>query len=249
MAPDLQNAKDLPRHIAFIMDGNNRWAKENGFALKSGHRHGAEVAKSIVNACVKREIPYVTLFAFSSENWMRPSSEIKSLMALFLSVLHRREIHQLHDNNVRLLFIGKRVGFSEKIQSGMRRVEELTKDNTGTTVIVAADYGGRWDLVNVMKKISEKVSLNELSLEKIDVDLITHYGSLSGCPDADLCIRTGGERRLSNFLLWQFAYTELYFTDCFWPDFDESELQLALDDYAGRQRRYGGHNKTFRVDS
>ena len=103
--------------------------------------------------------------------------------------------------------------------------------------------------MNVMKKISEKVSLNELSLEKIDVDLITHYGSLSGCPDADLCIRTGGERRLSNFLLWQFAYTELYFTDCFWPDFDESELQLALDDYAGRQRRYGGHNKTFRVDS
>ena len=249
MTPDSPNSKNLPRHIALIMDGNNRWAKKNGFPTRLGHRHGAEVAKSVINTCIQRAIPYVTLFAFSSENWVRPSSEIKSLMALFLAVLKRREMQQLHDKNVRLMFIGKRDDFSEKIQVGMKRAEDLTKNNTGTTVIVAADYGGRWDLVNATKELAKKISSKEINIDEVNVDVLNSFTSLNGVPDPDLCIRTGGEQRLSNFLLWQFAYTEFYFTNCFWPDFDESELQMALDDYACRQRRYGGQNKSFRVDA
>ena len=248
MMSDSPNLKNLPKHIALIMDGNNRWAKKNGFPPRLGHRHGAEVAKSIVNACIQRAIPYVTLFAFSSENWVRPSSEIKSLMALFLTVLKQREILELHSNNVRLRFIGKRDSFSEKIQVGMSRAEDLTKNNTGTTVIVAADYGGRWDLVNATKALAKKICMKEINIDEVNVDMLNSFTSLNGFPDPDLCIRTGGEKRLSNFLLWQFAYTEFYFTNCFWPDFDESELQLALEDYAHRQRRYGGQDKSFRVD-
>ena len=229
------------------MDGNNRWAKSKGFSPRMGYQHGAEAAKQVINDCVERAIPYVTLFAFSSENWVRPSGEIKSLMALFLTVLKRGEIQQLHSNNVRLLFIGKRGNFSEKIQLGMKQAEDLTQNNTGTTVIVAADYGGRWDLVNATIKISDKILSKEISMEQINAEMLNGYTSLSSFPDPDLCIRTGGERRLSNFLLWQFAYTEFYFTDCFWPDFDASELQIALDDYAHRQRRFGGQNTTFRA--
>ncbi|MDG2420213.1 MAG: polyprenyl diphosphate synthase [Gammaproteobacteria bacterium] len=236
-------AKSLknPKHIAIIMDGNYRWAKNKGLAKKLGHRHGAEAAKSIVNACVKLKIPYLTLFAFSSENWMRPDKEIQSLMALFLTVLKRKEIKQLHDDNVSLVFIGQRSLFSKRIQAGMREVEMLTKENTGTKVIIAADYGGRWDLVNATQQIAEKVLAKELVPDEIDINLLKKYTSLYEYPDPDLCIRTGGEKRLSNFLLWQFAYTELYFTECYWPDFDEAQLQLALGDYAARQRRYGGH--------
>lgn len=245
MIPDL--ASNLPNHIAIIMDGNYRWAKRKGFTQKLGHRHGAEAAKLIVNACVKREIPYLTLFAFSSENWMRPTNEVQNLMALFLAVLKRKEIKQLHDDNVRLLFIGKRSAFSEKIQTSMREVEELTAGNTGTTVIVAADYGGRSDLVSATRRIAEKVVAKDINLKEININLLQRYTSLHGYPDPDLCIRTGGERRISNFLLWQFAYTEFYFTECYWPDFDELEFQLALDDYASRQRRYGGHRSSARA--
>tara|TARA_B100001250_G_scaffold223640_1_gene191751 strand:+ start:2632 stop:3372 length:741 start_codon:yes stop_codon:yes gene_type:complete len=236
-------AKSLktPKHIAIIMDGNYRWAKAKGVTKKLGYRHGAEAANAIVNACAKLKIPYLTLFAFSSENWMRPSNEIQSLMALFLAVLKRKEIKQLHDNNVKLLFIGQRSSFSKRIQAGMREVEELTEDNTGTKVIIAADYGGRWDVVNAAQQIARKILAKELVPAEIDVNLLQKYTSLYEHPDPDLCIRTGGEKRLSNFLLWQFAYTEFYFTECYWPDFDETQLQLALDDYAARQRRYGGH--------
>ncbi len=249
MTPDSLISKKNPRHIAFIMDGNNRWAKSQGCSPRLGYQHGAEAAKLVINACVERAIPYVTLFAFSSENWVRPSGEIKSLMALFLTVLKRGEIQKLHNNNVRLLFIGKRGNFSDKIQLGMKQAEDLTQNNTGTTVIVAADYGGRWDLVNATIKIFNKIRSKEISMEQINEEMLSSYTSLNGFPDPDLCIRTGGERRLSNFLLWQFAYTEFYFTNCFWPDFDKLELQLALDDYAHRQRRFGGQNKTFRADN
>ena len=247
MTPDSRIVKNNPKHIAFIMDGNNRWAKSKGFSPRVGYQHGAEAAKLVINACVDQAIPYVTLFAFSSENWVRPPGEIKSLMALFLTVLNRGEIQQLHNNNVRLLFIGKRGNFAEKIQLGMKHAEDLTKHNVGTTVIVAADYGGRWDLVNSTIEICNKIRAKELSAEQINEAMINNHTSLGGFPDPDLCIRTGGERRLSNFLLWHFAYTEFYFTDCFWPDFNKSELQLALDDYAHRQRRFGGQNKTFRL--
>ena len=234
---------ELPRHIAIVMDGSNRWAKSRDLPAKSGHRVGAEVAREAVYSCLARDIKYLTLFAFSSENWLRPRKEVQGLMALFLTVLKRKEITQLHKRNVRLQFIGNRSNFSQKLQKNMREVEELTHNNTGMTVIVAADYGGRWDIASAMTSIVDKVTSGELSADAIDVDLVSQYMSTSYYPDPDLCIRTGGEHRISNFLLWQFAYTELYFTDCYWPDFDDAQFQLALDDFANRQRRYGSHDE------
>ena len=234
---------ELPQHIAIVMDGNNRWAKSHDLPAKFGHRNGADAAREVVNSCLSRDIKYLTLFAFSSENWLRPRKEVQGLMALFLTVLKRKEINQLHKENVRLLFIGNRSSFSQKLQKNMREVEELTRNNTGMTVIVAADYGGRWDIASAMTSIVDKVASGELSADAIDVELVRQHTSTSDYPDPDLCIRTGGERRISNFLLWQFAYTELYFTDCYWPDFGDAQFQLALDDFAKRQRRYGSHDE------
>ena len=230
------------------MDGNNRWAKSRDLPVKSGHRFGAEAAREVVNSCLARDIKYLTLFAFSSENWLRPKREVQDLMALFLTVLKRKEIRQLHRRNVRLEFIGNRSSFPQKLQDNMREVEELTHNNTGMTVIVAADYGGRWDIANAFTSIVGKVSSGELSADAIDVDLLHQHMSSSSYPDPDLCIRTGGERRISNFLLWQFAYTELYFSDCYWPDFDDVQFQIALDDFAKRQRRYGSHDDQQTTD-
>jgi len=234
---------ELPQHIAIVMDGNNRWAKSHDLPAKFGHRNGADAAREVVNSCLSRNIKYLTLFAFSSENWLRPRKEVQGLMALFLTVLKRKEINQLHKENVRLLFIGNRSSFSQKLQKNMREVEELTRNNTGMTVIVAADYGGRWDIANAMTSIVAKAASGELSADAIDIELVRQHTSTSDYPDPDLCIRTGGEHRISNFLLWQFAYTELYFTDCYWPDFGDAQFQLALDDFAKRQRRYGSHDE------
>jgi undecaprenyl diphosphate synthase len=239
---------ELPQHIAIVMDGNNRWAKSRDLPVRSGHRFGAEAAREVVNSCLARNIKYLTLFAFSSENWLRPKREVQDLMALFLTVLKRKEIRQLHRRNVRLEFIGNRSSFPQKLQDNMREVEELTHNNTGMTVIVAADYGGRWDIANAFTSIVGKVSSGELSADAIDVDLLHQHMSSSSYPDPDLCIRTGGERRISNFLLWQFAYTELYFSDCYWPDFDDVQFQIALDDFAKRQRRYGSHDDQQTTD-
>jgi undecaprenyl diphosphate synthase len=234
---------ELPQHIAIVMDGNNRWAKSHDLPAKFGHRNGADAALEVVNSCLSRDIKYLTLFAFSSENWLRPRKEVQGLMALFLTVLKRKEINQLHKENVRLLFIGNRSSFSQKLQKNMREVEELTRNNTGMTLIVAADYGGRWDIANAMTSIVAKAASGELSADAIDIELVRQHTSTSDYPDPDLCIRTGGEHRISNFLLWQFAYTELYFTDCYWPDFGDAQFQLALDDFAKRQRRYGSHDE------
>jgi len=239
---------ELPQHIAIVMDGNNRWAKSRDLPVRSGHRFGAEAAREVVNSCLARNIKYLTLFAFSSENWLRPKREVQDLMALFLTVLKRKEIRQLHRRNVRLEFIGNRSSFPQKLQDNMREVEELTHNNTGMTVIVAADYGGRWDIANAFTNIVGKVSSGELSADAIDVDLLHQHMSSSSYPDPDFCIRTGGERRISNFLLWQFAYTELYFSDCYWPDFDDVQFQIALDDFAKRQRRYGSHDDQQTTD-
>jgi undecaprenyl diphosphate synthase len=230
-----------PQHIAIIMDGNNRWAKARGLTAKSGHRAGAEIARDLVDYCARRGIKYLTLFAFSSENWLRPHKEVQALMALFLAVLKRNEINQLHKNNVKLQFIGNRDGFSKKLQRNIQEVQNLTSANTGLTVIVAADYGGRWDIANAARIIADKVAAGEISSSDIDIETVQDHICLSEYPDPDLCIRTGGEHRISNFLLWQFAYTELYFTKCYWPDFTEQEFQLALDDFSNRQRNYGGH--------
>jgi undecaprenyl diphosphate synthase len=231
----------LPKHVAIIMDGNNRWAKSQGQVSKFGHRKGAEAARDAVNFCIKNKISYLTLFAFSSENWLRPTDEVKGLMALFLSVLQRKEIIQFHEKNVRIRFIGNRLSFTPKLQSLLSEVESLTVNNTGVTVNVAADYGGRWDVVEAVKRIAQKIALSELNPDAITAGMLTSELSLSDIPDPDLCIRTGGECRISNFLLWQFAYTELYFTDCFWPDFGEKEFSSAISDYSSRQRRFGAH--------
>jgi len=239
MTPD--TSLQIPRHVAVIMDGNNRWARARGLPTKSGHRHGAEAARDLVNSCVRREIPYLTLFAFSSENWIRPSTEVRGLMALFLSVLRRHEIRHFHRKNVRFRFVGRRSDFSSKLQKNMTDVEELTRNNTGTTVIVAADYGGRWDITQAAQALVKQVEQGELSRDEITIERLHAHTALGAYPDPDFCIRTGVEKRISNFLLWQFAYTEFYFTNSYWPDFNDEEFQLALDDYARRQRRFGGH--------
>lgn len=232
-------AGQLPQHVAVIMDGNNRWAKSKGLSGSAGHRAGAEAAREVVYSCLHRGIKYLTLFAFSSENWLRPNKEVRGLMALFLAVLRREEIMQLHRNNVRLCFIGKRESFAPVLQRHMREVEELTRQNTGTVVTVAADYGGQWDIARAACLLAEKVEQGTMAAADIDVAQIQKVISLGDCPAPDLCIRTGGESRVSNFLLWQFAYTELYFTDCYWPDFDDAQFELAMQDYGRRQRRFG----------
>jgi len=229
----------LPRHVAIIMDGNNRWAKSNGLSGTAGHRAGAEAARKVVYSCINRNIKYLTLFAFSSENWLRPNKEVRGLMALFLAVLKRKEITQLHHNNVKLRFIGNRESFSLKLQRHMHDVESLTANNTGTLVTVAADYGGQWDIANAAKQIAMQIEQGKLRADQVDVEQMQRYISLAHAPAPDLCIRTGGESRISNFLLWQLAYTELFFTDCYWPVFDDDAFELAMQDYSKRQRRYG----------
>lgn len=241
MTPDPQ--QNIPKHIAIIMDGNSRWAKSRKLPTKAGHRQGAEAARIIADACVERGIDYLTLFAFSNENWQRPSREVQALMALFLAVLKRSEIRQFHEKNVRLRFVGKRSEFSPKLLKSMSDAEELTANNTGTTVIVAADYGGRWDITNAARQAAEKVAAGDWSPADITIESLHDLTSLHNVPDPDLCIRTAGEQRISNFLLWQFAYTELYFSECYWPEFGVDEFQQALDDYALRKRRYGGHEE------
>ncbi len=231
--------KKLPRHIAIIMDGNNRWSKQHNNSQLSGHRKGALQSRTITNYCADLGIEYLTLFVFSSENWLRPKKEVSSLMALFLSVLQQREVNKLHDRNIKINFIGDSSRFPKKLQEKMHIVKELTKNNTGLTVNVAANYGGRWDIANAAKDIAEKVKQGSLEPDGINQELLQKHISIGDIPEPDLCIRTGGEKRISNFLLWQFAYTELYFTDTFWPDFSENEFDLALENYAKRQRRFG----------
>lgn len=234
----------LPRHIAVIMDGNNRWARARGERGAMGHRVGAEVARDLVFSCADKGIEYLTLFAFSSENWLRPKKEVLGLMALFLSVLQRQEIQMMHKRNVRLKFIGNRSSFSSRLQKHMRDVEELTRNNTGLVVTVAADYGGRWDISQATASIARAVQQGNIDPSDVNADMLQSYLSMSDTPDPDLCIRTGGEQRISNFLLWQFAYTELYFTECYWPDFDEAQFEMALDDFRGRKRRFGRESGT-----
>ncbi len=237
MTPDTKNR--LPVHIAVIMDGNNRWAKARGLNGTAGHRAGAESARDLVDSCISRDIDHLTLFAFSSENWLRPKKEVQALMSLFLAVLKRKEIEQFHAKNVRVRFIGRRDSFGGKLLNHMRQVEELTGGNSGLTVTVAADYGGKWDIAQAASRLAAQVESGTLTADQVDEEAMQRHISLGDIPAPDLCIRTGGERRISNFLLWQFAYTELYFTDCYWPDFDDRQFQLALDDFVSRQRRFG----------
>ncbi len=229
----------LPKHIAIIMDGNGRWAERCHLPRIAGHRAGAQSVKSAVRACAEKGVAALTLFAFSSENWSRPAQEVTQLMELFLSAL-QSEIQELHQSQVRLTFIGERGAFSDKLQQQMRAAEELTAANPGLRLNIAANYGGQWDIVRAAQQLALRVEQGTLRAGQIDRALFESCLCLSALPAVDLFIRTGGEQRISNFLLWQIAYTELYFTETLWPEFDAPALQTALDAYATRQRRFGG---------
>lgn len=230
--------RKLPRHIAIIMDGNGRWARQRFMPRVMGHRAGIEAARQTVQACIKHQIEVLSLFAFSSENWRRPLQEVNFLMDLFLNGLDK-EIAVLHDNNVHIRFIGERTQFSRKLFDKMHQAEELTAKNTGLKLLIAIDYGGRWDICEATKKIARAIENNQLASTAITPELFASYLSFGDLPDPDLFIRTSGELRISNFMLWQIAYAELYFTNVFWPDFNEQELIKALDHYANRERRFG----------
>lgn len=229
---------NLPQHIAIIMDGNGRWAKQRFLPRVAGHRSGVETVREIIKCCVKRDIKVLTLFAFSSENWRRPTQEVGYLMELFFSALER-EVKTLHENKVRMRFIGDRSRFSERLCKKIDEVETLTLANTGLTLIIAADYGGQWDICQAVKKLTQAVEAGTLRSDDISPEKIASQLSFADLPDPDLFIRTSGELRISNFMLWQLAYSELYFTDTLWPDFNESEFDKALTQYAHRERRFG----------
>jgi len=220
------------------MDGNGRWARQRGRPRASGHQAGFRTTRDIVEACGRQQVEALTLFAFSSENWNRPQQEVGLLMDLFLRAL-KSEVSKLCENNVRIRFIGERNAFQAKLQHEMNNAEALTRDNTGLKLAIAVNYGGRWDIVNAARQLAFQVSNGTLQPEDIDIDTFSQHVSLSEISEPDLFIRTGGEKRISNYLLWHLAYTELYFTDVLWPDFSELELANALDFYAGRQRRFG----------
>jgi len=227
-----------PRHVAIVMDGNGRWAKARRRPRTLGHRAGARAAGACVQACLAEGIEVLTLFAFSSENWRRPQEEVGALMQLFVNALDK-QTSELHKHEVRLRFIGERSAFSPEIVERMAKAEALTKENNRLTLCIAADYGGRWDIVQAARAAARDAMAGKFEVESIDEARLAGYFSQHDLPDVDLFIRTGGERRISNFLLWQMAYAELYFTETLWPDFDAAALKLALDDYAGRERRYG----------
>ena len=236
-ASDIQ-LRSVPRHLAIIMDGNNRWARREGYAGVAGHRAGAEVAREIVSACEMRGIRYLTLFAFSSENWGRPKAEVRALLAL-LSRYLRNEVEKLARDGVRLRVIGRRDRFSPRLQQLIARAEAATETGDRATLTLALDYGGRWDVAEVTRSIAQDVAAGKLNPADIDEETVSQRLSTANLPDPDLCIRTAGEARISNFLLWQFAYAEFWFTEVLWPDFDETVLDLALADYAVRERRFG----------
>jgi len=231
-------AARLPSHIAIIMDGNGRWAQRRGKRRSYGHRAGQKAVRAAVEFCLREGIPALTLFAFSSENWRRPAEEIRVLMELFLRALDR-EVKTLHRNNVRLRFIGDLEAFPPRLRERMRQGEALTAGNTALSLNIAVGYGGRWDIVNAARRLAEDVAAGRLAPERIDEAAFNARTSLADLPPPDLFIRTGGEKRISNFLLWQCAYSELYFTDVLWPDVDATVLQEACADYARRERRFG----------
>lgn len=231
-------AQVIPRHVAIIMDGNNRWAKRRGLPGAAGHRAGVEAVRGVLRACREQGVEVLTLFAFSSENWGRPQPEVRALLALFSRYL-RNEVKGLHKDGVRLRFIGERSRFSERLRRLMQQSEQLTVDNRSATVVIAVDYGGQWDIAQAAQKLAQRVLQGSLRPLDITPEMIDRNVSISDLPRPDLCIRTGGDARVSNFMLWHFAYSELYFTNTLWPDFDEAEFAGALADYSRRERRFG----------
>jgi len=237
--PDTPAYGELPQHVAIIMDGNGRWAQERGLSRQAGHRAGTENIRCVIEAFAERQVRYLTLFAFSTENWARPRREVNALLRLLGRVIDR-ELTALHENNVRLLHLGTLDPLSSDLQRRVRDAIELTKDNTGLTVCVAFNYGGRAEIVEAVRRLAA----DGVPAAQIDEARFASYLNTDGLPDPDLVIRTAGEMRLSNFLIWQAAYAEYYFTPAYWPDFDVAEIDRALHAFAKRSRRFGGLNGT-----
>ncbi|GAB3388391.1 undecaprenyl diphosphate synthase family protein [Azotobacter armeniacus] len=228
----------VPRHVAIIMDGNNRWAKRRLLPGIAGHKAGVDAVRAVIEVCIEAGVEVLTLFAFSSENWQRPAAEVGALMELFLAAL-RREARRLSENGICLRIIGDRSRFTPELQAAMREAELQTAGQRGLLLQVAANYGGQWDIAQAVQRLAREVQAGHLRPDDISPKLLQSCLSTGDLPLPDLCIRTGGERRISNFLLWQLAYAELYFTDLYWPDFKQDAMRQALVDFASRQRRFG----------
>ena len=226
---------EIPQHIAVIMDGNGRWARKRFLPRVAGHKRGVETVRDLVKQCAKLNVKFLTLFAFSSENWRRPDDEVSFLMGLFMDAL-KREVVKLHENNIRLILIGDRSRFNDELVKQIEASEQLTEKNTGLTLTIAANYGGRWDILQATNRM---IAANPNKVGGYTEDDLTPYLAMHYATEPDLFIRTGGEKRVSNFLLWQLAYTEFYFTDTLWPDFDDEAFQAAIASYQQRERRFG----------
>lgn len=237
----------LPRHIAIIMDGNGRWAKQRHLPRVAGHKAGVEAVRNTVKFCAEKNIEVLTLFAFSSENWRRPAQEVSYLMDLFILALER-EAKKLHKQNIQLRIIGDRSRFDEKLQTQMQKAEELTKHNTGLKLVIAANYGGQWDIAEACRSLALDIESGKISSQQITTDLIQARLAASDLPNPDLFIRTSGEQRISNFMIWQLSYAELYFTEVLWPDFSARELEDALQFFSGRERRFGCTSEQLRAE-
>jgi undecaprenyl diphosphate synthase len=227
-----------PRHVAVIMDGNGRWASRRKLPRHLGHRAGVKAVRAAVEGCARRGVEALTLFAFSSENWLRPAEEVARLMELFVEAIER-EVDELHGNGIRVRFIGDLDTLKQHLRESIAAAEARTAANTRMTLYIAIAYGGRWDIVRAVRRLATSVSAGEMAADAIDEAALAGELALAGSPDPDLFIRTGGEHRISNFLLWNLAYTELYFCDCLWPDFDDAEIERAFRHFASRQRRFG----------
>jgi undecaprenyl diphosphate synthase len=236
----------IPQHVAIVMDGNGRWAENQGLPRVEGHRSGVEAVRAMVETCLKKKISTLSLFAFSRENWARPAEEVNFLMDLFIESLDR-ELDALHEQGVRWVFIGNRAELSDVLQAAMQSVEQHTENNQVLTLNIVINYGGRWDIVQAARMLAARVQTGDLLLEDINEDVFSDTLATRQLPEPDLFIRTSGERRISNFFLWQLAYSELYFTDIYWPDFTADEFEQALTWFASRERRYGKTSKQVQV--
>ena len=237
---------ELPRHIAIVMDGNGRWAEQRGLIRFEGHRAGIHAVKTVIECCIHAEVPILSLFTFSRENWSRPDEEVSFLMELFLETFHQ-EIMHLHENNIRLRFTGERHGLSTKIQENMQYAEVLTANNTKLILNFAINYSGRWEITQAVKLLALDIQAQKITPNCINEQCFERYLQTTDLLFPDLFIRTSGERRISNFFLWQLAYTELYFTDVHWPDFSKDEFQKSLASYQARERRYGKTSQQLKV--
>ncbi len=238
----------IPQHVAIVMDGNGRWAQRRNLPRHAGHRAGVESVRRVVEACRREGVQVLTLFAFSSENWNRPKEEIGLLFDLFMVAL-QRDVRRLHKNDVQLRIIGDRAAFPEKLQEQIRKAEEITAGNRGLILQIAANYGGRWDITQAARAVAERVQRGELQPQAITEETLSGVLSFADLPEVDLFIRTGGEQRISNFILWQAAYSELYFSEQLWPDFDAAEFGRALEDFSQRERRFGLTSEQIRAQN